>query len=150
MLLSVALVASACSSGSSGKVSVVRSSTLGASVLEIAGRPVYVHLLSNGEVATCDNACLTQWPAVDVSAVPPAERGVNASLLSSTVLAGGTRVLTYDGHVLYYFYNDTTRHVTAQGIESFDGFWYAVSPSGKPIVSSSGRSSVPAPSKSSY
>jgi predicted lipoprotein with Yx(FWY)xxD motif len=149
-LVAVALLASACSSGSSAKVAVVHSSKVGADILEMAGRPMYVHLLSTGAPATCDIACLSEWPAVDASSVPPAERGVHASMLSTTLLAGGTRVLTYDGQRLYYFYKDTSSHVNGEGIESFGGYWYVISPAGKPIIRRAVSPPSAKPSNSSY
>lgn len=150
VLGAVALLASACSAGSSAKVTAVHSSKVGADILEMAGRPVYVHLLSSGAPAACTVACLSEWPAVDASSVPPAESGVHASMLSTTLLAGGTRVLTYDGRRLYFFYEDTSSHVTGEGIESFGGFWYVVSPSGKPIIRRAVSPPLSSPSNSSY
>ena len=150
VLIALALLASACSSGSSAKVVVVHSSKVGAYILEVAGRPVYVHLLSTGAPAACTTACLSEWPAVDASSVPPAGSGVHASMLSTTLLAGGTRVLTYDGRHLNFFYEDTSSHVTGEGIESFGGFWYVVSPSGKPIIRSAVSPPSARPSGGSY
>lgn len=149
-LVALALLASACSSGSSAKVSVVYSSKVGANILEMAGRPMYVHILSNGAPAACTVACLSEWPAVQASALPPVTSGVHASLLSTTLRAGGTRVLTYDGRPLFFFYEDTSSHVTGEGIESFGGYWYVVSPSGKPIIRRPVVPPLSQPSDSSY
>lgn len=134
MLVVAALGLAACSNGSSAKVSVAHSSKLGAAVLTVSGQAVYVHLTSSGAVAPCTVACLSVWPAVDASAVPPATSGVHASLLSTMELAGGTRILTYAGRPLYYFGRDTAAHVRGEGLSSFGGSWYAVAPSGKPII----------------
>jgi len=145
VLAGVALGAAACSSSTpvssatvspSAKVSAVESAKLGHRILEVDGRPVYVHLTTGAQIAPCTGACIDVWPPVDVSGVPSVQPGVNSSLVGVTAVAGGTKIMTYAGRPVYYFRNDTSSTPTGVGITSFGGTWYAVSISGAPLDAS--------------
>ncbi|MCK4177698.1 hypothetical protein [Aciditerrimonas ferrireducens] len=141
-LLGVALGAAACSSSTpvssatvspSAKVAAVESAKLGHRILTVDGRAVYVHLTTGGVTAPCTGACIDVWPPVDVSGVPSVQPGVHPSLVGVTAVAGGTKIMTYDGRPVYYFSGDDSPTPTGVGITSFGGSWYAVSVSGAPI-----------------
>ncbi len=65
------------------------------------------------------------WPPVTVSGTPKLGAGLDASK------AGGTTQLSYNGHLLYTFINDTKAgDANGQGLGSV---WFAVSPSGEKV-----------------
>jgi predicted lipoprotein with Yx(FWY)xxD motif len=126
---------------SGAAVTTVEDSALGAEVLAVSGRVVYVHLTSGGLAAPCTGACLTIWPAVDATAVPSVSPAASSAKLSTTAQAGGVRVLTVDGLPVYYFSKDTGTSALGEGITTFGGTWYVLSPAGVPIKESTSSTS---------
>jgi len=142
----VAILAAACSSSSSASssaaprikrsgaaVTTVEDAALGQPVLAVSGRVVYVHLSSTGTLAPCTGACLTIWPAVDASAVPSVSPAASGAHLGTTTQAGAVRVLTVNGRPVFYFSKDTGSSASGEGITSFGGTWYVLSPNGSPV-----------------
>jgi predicted lipoprotein with Yx(FWY)xxD motif len=78
--------------------------------------------------------CLTVWPAMESASKPTAGPGVRAALLSTIELPGGTHQVTYAGHPLYIYSDDSGPGQTAYvGIKQFGGTWEAVSASGRAV-----------------
>jgi hypothetical protein len=71
--------------------------------------------------------------------------GVQASLLGTVRSADGSLYLTYAGYPLYTFSGDSASgQAKGQGIVSFGGTWWAISPSGAPVTAGSAPASGPA------
>ena len=72
--------------------------------------------------------------------------------VASTTATSGAKIATAGGWPLYTFVQDQKPgDVTGEGISSFGGVWYAVSPSGQPIKgATSGSSSSSAPQGRGY
>jgi Secreted repeat of unknown function len=65
--------------------------------------------------------------------MPPVQ-GVSAAL-ATTKATSGTSMLTAGGWPLYTFVKDKTPgQVAGEGVKTFGGTWYAVSPSGTPVM----------------
>jgi predicted lipoprotein with Yx(FWY)xxD motif len=129
----VALLASACSSGGSasssststtssssklaGSAAVVKVVTIppyGQILIDSSGRPLYV--LSG----TCTGTCASAWPALTVPAGTKPTGGTGVTGLITTVKqADGKYQVTYNGSPLYTFVQDTSDHVTGQGVAGF-------------------------------
>jgi predicted lipoprotein with Yx(FWY)xxD motif len=61
--------------------------------------------------------------------------GAKASLVGTTKRADGRIQLTYRGHPLYTFANDSKPGQTSgEGVNAFGGSWYVVSPAGSTVV----------------
>ena len=119
----------------SGITIAVGSTRLGQVLVDGKGRTVYLFAADSGTKSTCNSsACVQYWPPVLTTGAPQGGTGVNASLLGTTSRQDGTIEVTYAGHPLYYFISDNKAgDVTGQGINSFGGPWYVVSPSGTRI-----------------
>ena len=99
--------------------------------------------------STCSAQCLQNWPLVPAPASSDASQvsGVSATL-ATTKATSGALMLTAGGWPLYTFVKDTAPgQVTGEGVETFGGTWYAVSPSGAPVMASA--ESAPATTTSS-
>ena len=60
-------------------------------------------------------------------------------MLSSKKLADGETYPTYNGWLMYEYTGDSgPAQGHGEGIQSFGGTWYALSPSGNPVTSSGG------------
>jgi predicted lipoprotein with Yx(FWY)xxD motif len=88
----------------------------------------------------CIGSCAVVWPPLMASGRLKAGHGVKAALLSTFSRNGGKQVM-YNKHALYTYEEDTgSGMVTGQGVQTYGGIWWLVSPSGKAItgVSDSG------------
>jgi len=123
------------SSASGGPVGVATTSQ-GPVLVDSKGFTVYMLTADTKGHSTCSAQCLQYWPLVpapagsDVSQVP----GVSAAL-ATTNATSGALMLTAGGWPLYTFVKDTAPgQVTGEGVNTLGGTWYAVSPSGAPVM----------------
>jgi Uncharacterized protein conserved in bacteria len=147
-----AIKAAAPGAVSAGGVLGVATTSLGPVLVDSKGFTVYLLTADTPGHSSCDAQCLQFWPLVSAPAGAgvPTVSGVSAAL-SVTKATGGASMLTAGGWPLYTFVKDQAPgDVNGQGKKSFGGTWYAVSPSGKPVASSSSSAATPAPVKGGY
>jgi predicted lipoprotein with Yx(FWY)xxD motif len=73
----------------------------------------------------------TVWPAVTTNGNPKASGAVDASKLGTLKRDDGTTQVTYAGHPLYTYTQDTkSGDATGNEVDSFGAEWYAREPSG--------------------
>ena len=127
--------------GSGGAVVKVASTSLGKVLVDGQGRTLYLLTADSPNHSSCNTQCLAYWPAVTPGGtVPHSVPGVTAPL-ASTAVAGGGSTLTAGGWPLYTFVQDSAPgDVTGEGVASFGGTWWAVSPAGQPVKAGSGSS----------
>lgn len=110
-------------------------SGLGAILTDGTGRTVYLFDSDIGSRSTCAGACASVWPPVSTTSPLIAGPGVNKALLGSSPRAGGSTQLTYDGHPLYHFIDDTGPGTTAgEGLTNFGGSWFVLDPTGHQVT----------------
>jgi predicted lipoprotein with Yx(FWY)xxD motif len=127
-------------SGSSGADTVaVRSTALGDVLVGANGHTLYLFEKDKGPKSTCFGACARQWPPLTSSGKPKGGSGVTASLLATTPRRGGKAQVTYNGHPLYYFAQDSkTGDTKGQDLDAFGAEWYVLSPKGVKVERSGG------------
>lgn len=120
----------------------VASTSLGQVLVDGAGRTLYLLTADGAGRSTCNSSCLAYWPAV----APPAGSsvpGVTAQVGRAST-PDGTTTATVGGWPLYTFVKDKgPGDVTGEGVQSFGGTWYAVSPDGQPVKPGSRSTSTP-------
>ena len=124
------------SAASAGALITAHSSSLGTLLVNGRGYTLYLFTRDRHGKDTCVTAtgCASAWPPVTTAGTPRAGAGVKASLLGTIALPGGRRQVTYAGHPLYTYANDSGPAQTAYvGVSAFGGTWLAVSPSGKSL-----------------
>ena len=101
-----------------------------------AGRAVYI--LEGDDTGTrCVGDCLRAWPVVGGGAPVSGVPEVDGALISTTTRADGTVQVTYAGHPLYYFADDTEIGVTnGRDVNDTWGKWYLVRPTGELLTAS--------------
>lgn len=88
----------------------------------------------NSDRCVMVSGCATAWPPLTVTGKPTAGAGVKASMLGTIAISGGKHQVTYDGHPLYRFTEDSSPGATGYiGQSSFGGTWDAVSASGAAV-----------------
>jgi predicted lipoprotein with Yx(FWY)xxD motif len=116
-----------------GGVVGVATTSLGPVLVDGKGLTVYMLTADSPGHSTCSAACLQYWPPVTGPA-PTSVKGITAAL-SVTKATSGASMVTAAGWPLYTFAKDSAPgDVTGQGVKSFGGKWYAVSPSGKAVT----------------
>ena len=114
-------------------------SQLGRILADASDRTLYLFEKDAGGRSACTDDCAAAWPPVLTDGEVVAGDGVDQSLLGTTPRADGTTQVTYAGHPLYLFVQDTEPGQTnGQGSQSFGAGWYVVSPAGEGIVASAG------------
>jgi len=113
----------------------------GVGMVLVDGRGRTVYLLTSGGHTNvpCDDAsgCTKVWPDLPLpqgTSSAMAGSGLQASLLSTTKLSDGETYPTYNGWLMYEYVGDSgPGQANGQGIQSFGGTWYAISPAGTPV-----------------
>jgi predicted lipoprotein with Yx(FWY)xxD motif len=84
--------------------------------------------------SNCTGTCTTTWPPATGTPQNLTINGITPSLVGSITRQGGTQ-LTYDGHPLYYYFEDTA---PGQALgEGNSSLWYALSPNGQKALPAS-------------
>ncbi len=127
----IALLAAACSSGGSGTSTTATTSTPSGSarttaVVKVMTVPTYGAILTDSSgkplytlSGTCTGSCASAWPALTVPAsTKPTGTGVSGTL-STVKQADGSYQVTYNGSPVYTFVQDSSGHVTGEGVAGF-------------------------------
>jgi predicted lipoprotein with Yx(FWY)xxD motif len=116
-------------------------SKLGQILVNGTGRTLYLWKGDRGTTSNCSGACASAWPPITTKGKPVAGAGVSAAKLGVTKRADGSSQVTYDGHPLYTFAEDTRPgQVSGQGSTAFGAAWYVLSPAGRQIVAAPSHS----------
>ena len=138
--------ASPTSASTSGGVLSVRTTSVGPVLVDAKGFTVYMLTADKPGHSSCSTQCLQYWPLVPApagSSVPTVK--VITAALAETKASSGVAMLTAGGWPLYTFVKDKAPgDVTGQGVKTFGGTWYAVSPSGTAVTAHA--ASAPSPS----
>jgi predicted lipoprotein with Yx(FWY)xxD motif len=112
----------------------LRTTTLGPTLVDNAGRTLYLFEKDKGTASTCNGACASVWPPLTTNGKPQAKTGVTAAKLGTTKRSDGKLEVTYAGHPLYYYVSDTKPgQLSGEGLNQFGATWDALAPSGKGI-----------------
>lgn len=133
-----------------GKVTVeTHSGPMGTYLTDASGRTLYLFARDSTNKSNCSGGCATFWPPLTVKGSAKASGGVQAGMLGTITRSDGSKQVTYAGHPLYYYKQDTKAGQTSgQGLNLQGGKWWLVGPNGKGITGSHGGSTSPSPTKS--
>jgi len=133
------------SGGPSAAITVSAANVPGLGTVMVNGNGMTIYVLSSergGNITCTDaNGCTKVWPDTELpkgTTQGIAGSGAQASLLSTIKAADGSLYLTYGGWPLYTYTGDTgPLQSHGEGIMSFGGTWWALSPAGTPVTSAS-------------
>ncbi len=140
----IAIVLTAAVAGLSRAAAATQSSTtvstatskLGRILADSRGRTLYLFENDKRGHSACAGACATYWPPLLTRGKPTAARAAKQALLGTTRRADGTTQVTYAGHPLYRFLQDTKPgQTTGQDLHDFGAGWYVLAPAGTKIES---------------
>lgn len=125
------------SSSAGATVSASESPELGMVLVDSEGFTVYRFAKDNGTTSSCYGACAEAWPPVMASGKPAAGEGAMSSELGTTKRKDGTVQVTYAGHPLYTFIQDSSPgEANGNGSTAFGGEWNALNESGSAVTAS--------------
>ena len=121
--------------GAAGAAEVgVAGSQLGRIVVDGTGRTLYLFEKDEHGRSACYGDCAAYWPPLLSQGNPVARSDLRHSLLGTTRRTDGGSQVTYAGHPLYRFAEDTKPGQTlGEGLQDFGGGWDALSPAGTEI-----------------
>ncbi len=110
-----------------------RSKKYGEILTDGAGRTLYALTAPGARSLECTGVCTSIWPPLLTKGKPRAGKGVIAKRFR-TVKRGSSLQVVYDGHPLYFYAADSgPGQENGEGIKSFGGTWYVLSPKGTPV-----------------
>jgi predicted lipoprotein with Yx(FWY)xxD motif len=134
LAVAAAFAVSASGSANSGKVVKIGQSSLGRILVDSHGKTLYLWAHDKGRQSTCYGDCAEYWPPLLTSGRPMAGAGAQARLLGTTRRHDGRMQVTYAGHPLYYFVQDTKPGQTkGEGLTGFGGRWDPLSAAGRAV-----------------
>lgn len=144
--VAVALVAvQACGSDSDGSSSAstdtgsaqisVADTSLGKVLVDSEGQTLYMFEPDTPTESTCKGSCEANWPVVSADKSPTHDAEVTATLTVIDRPDGKKQVVAGDWPLYTFVGDKQPGDVTGQGLNTFGGLWYVVSPSGEPIES---------------
>ncbi|MGH3009633.1 MAG: hypothetical protein ACRDLM_09570 [Gaiellaceae bacterium] len=131
------------SSAPSTMFSTAKVSGLGTVLVDGSGRTVYILTSSSQKNVPCTDSsgCTKLWPDLPLPSGKSAAKagmGAQASLLATKKLSDGETYPTYNGWLVYEYTGDSgPAQSNGEGIKSFGGIWYALTPAGQPVKSKS-------------
>ncbi len=109
---------------------------LGTVVADARGRTLYLFEKDTRRHSACSGACAVYWPPLITRGKPLARGGARQALLGTIKRSNGSLQVTYAGHPVYRYIQDTRRGQTSgQGSVLFGAGWDALTPAGKKIES---------------
>jgi predicted lipoprotein with Yx(FWY)xxD motif len=120
----------------SGAVTVkTRHKKLGTFLVTGSGRTLYLFEKDeHGTTSHCYHGCARAWPPLLTSGAPIATGKTKAGLLGTTQRRNGAMQVTYNGHPLYRFDEDTKPGQThGEGVHEFGAEWNVVNHKGHEI-----------------
>jgi predicted lipoprotein with Yx(FWY)xxD motif len=120
-------------SGSAAVVTVATSPELNKKIIvDSEGFTLYDFHKDQGTKSACYGGCAKAWPPLTTSGAPQAMKGAEASKLGTTKRSDGTVQVTYAGHPVYTFVEDSKPgEAKGNDTSAFGAQWYALSPSGE-------------------
>jgi predicted lipoprotein with Yx(FWY)xxD motif len=104
---------------------------LGPVLVDSEGLTVYEFTVDKGTTSECYGGCEKAWPPVVAKGKPIAGEGAMSSALGTTKRKDGTLQVTYEGHPLYTFAEDSAPgEVNGNEVE---GTWFVLNESGSAV-----------------
>lgn len=122
-------------SAAHGTVDVGTVKNYGQVLVTVSGRVLYLLTADHRDASSCSTACVRAWPPLLVKGEVKAGPGVDPKLVSSFQTHDGENQVAYKGHPLYTFAQDTSAgSALGEGIHTYGGTWWMVSPTGQAVT----------------
>jgi predicted lipoprotein with Yx(FWY)xxD motif len=120
----------------------VRNSDLGTILVNSQGHTLYLFQKDSGTQSACTGACASAWPPLRVNGKPTVGSGADSAKVGTATRSDGKPQVTYNGHRLYLYVNDTNAGDTnGEGLNAFGGSWFALDSAGNQVSGPAGGNS---------
>lgn len=116
-----------------GAVVKVVDSQFGRVVADRTGEALYLFDKEKGRRSRCYGDCAVAWPPLLAKGTPRAGDGARKGLIGTTRRRNGKLQVTYAGHPLYYYKDDSPGRILCHNVEEFGGLWLVVKPNGSAV-----------------
>ncbi len=116
-----------------GAIVRVVDSQFGRVVADRKGEALYLFDKEQGKRSRCYGECAEVWPPLLAKGKPRAGNGARKGLLGTTRRRNGKLQVTYAGHPLYYFVDDSPGQILCHNVAEFGGLWLVVKPNGSAV-----------------
>jgi predicted lipoprotein with Yx(FWY)xxD motif len=98
------------------------------------GRALYLFTRERSAKSRCYGQCAVAWPPFFARGRLRAGKGADAAKLGTSRRRDSRRIVTYNGHPLYYYVTDRKPgQITCQDVTEFGGTWLVVNPAGNAV-----------------
>jgi predicted lipoprotein with Yx(FWY)xxD motif len=112
----------------------LRNTSFGRILVDGKGRALYLFTREPSTKSRCYGQCAVAWPPFFARGKLRAGSGLDAGKLRSSRRRDGRRIVTYNGHPLYYYVSDRKPgQVTCHNVVEFGGTWLVVNPDGNAV-----------------
>jgi predicted lipoprotein with Yx(FWY)xxD motif len=112
----------------------LRDTRFGRILVDGKGRALYLFTREGSTRSRCYGQCAVAWPPFYARGRLRAGSGLDRGKLGSSRRRDGRRIVTYNGHPLYYYVSDTKPgQVTCHDVVEFGGTWLVVNPEGNAV-----------------
>ena len=112
----------------------LRNTRFGRILVDGKGRALYLFTREPSTRSRCYGQCAVAWPPFYARGKLRAGSGLDGDKLASSRRRDGRRIVTYNGHPLYYYISDTRPgQVTCHDVVEFGGTWLVVNPEGNAV-----------------
>jgi predicted lipoprotein with Yx(FWY)xxD motif len=112
----------------------IRKTSFGRILVDGKGRALYLFTREPSTKSRCYGQCAVAWPPFFARGKLRAGSGLDAGKLRSSRRRDGRRIVTYNGHPLYYYVTDRKPgQVTCHNVVEFGGTWLVVNPDGNAV-----------------
>ncbi|KAB2847471.1 MAG: hypothetical protein F9K44_13360 [Hyphomicrobiaceae bacterium] len=111
----------------------VQQSRFGKVLMNGGGKALYLFSKDRKGPSKCYGPCATAWPPFITKGKPVAGKGVKGRKLGTTKRSDGRRQVTYGGHPVYFYVDDSPGVILCQDVFEFGGRWLLLDAAGKAV-----------------
>ena len=112
----------------------LRNTSFGRVLVDGRGRALYLFTRESSTRSRCYGQCAVAWPPFYARGRLRVGAGLDRGRLGSSRRRDGRRIVTYNGHPLYYYVDDRKPgEVTCHNVVEFGGTWLVVNPEGNAV-----------------
>ncbi|MEZ5077702.1 MAG: hypothetical protein R2725_09685 [Solirubrobacterales bacterium] len=109
-------------------------SDFGRVIADADGEAYYLFDKEQSPESECFDECAEAWPPAVTQGEPKAGSGADQALIGTAERPNGEVQITYDGHPLYYYVDDSPGTILCHNVDEFGGLWLVVQPDGEPVA----------------
>jgi predicted lipoprotein with Yx(FWY)xxD motif len=108
-------------------------SAFGEILFDANDQAIYLFDKEKSSKSECYGDCAVEWPPVLTKGEPRAKGGISQKKLGTTKRDDGKTQVTYNGHPLYYYFDEGPTEVRCHNVPGFGGLWLVLDAAGNAV-----------------